>query len=116
MSGDERCIFCKIACGQLPGEFVHRDESCFVIRDIAPSARVHLLVIPNDHFTHLDNLTEDKKPMVGHMAAVAHRVAAAEGVSESGYRLVVNQREDAGQMVDHLHMHVLGGEKLGSMV
>ncbi len=116
MTDEERCIFCKIARGQLPGEFLHCDEVCFVIRDIAPSARVHLLVIPNDHFTHLENLTEDAEPMVGHLAAVAHKVAAAEGVSESGYRLVVNQRDDAGQVVDHLHMHVLGGEKLGSMV
>lgn len=108
-------MFCSILAGDIPGEFVHRDRTCFVIRDIAPAAPVHLLVIPNDHFEHLENLTPESEAMLGHMASVARSVAAGAGIDRSGYRLVINQRDDAGQMVDHLHMHVLGGERLGAM-
>ncbi len=108
-------MFCAILAGDIPGDFVHRDGTCFVIRDIAPAAPVHLLVIPNEHFEHLENLTPDSEAMLGHMASVARGAAAAEGIDRSGYRLVINQRGDAGQMVDHLHMHVLGGARLGAM-
>lgn len=116
MAADESCVFCRIVAGQLPAEFLHSDDTCFAIRDIAPAARVHLLVIPRGHVTHLDGIGEDGRRVVGHLASVATSVAVAEGIAESGYRLVINQRDDAGQEVDHLHLHVLGGEKLGGMV
>ena len=109
------CVFCSILAGEIPGQFVRKDDVCFVIRDIAPAAPVHLLVIPNEHFEHLENLTPESEAMLGHMASVARSVAASEGIDQSGYRLVINQRSDAGQMVDHLHMHVLGGSKLRAM-
>jgi histidine triad (HIT) family protein len=109
------CIFCKIESGEIPGDFLHRDEVCFVIRDIAPTASTHLLVIPNEHFTHLDGLDPKRADMVGHMVMVARQMAQAEGIADSGYRLVINQKDDAGQLIDHLHLHVLGGEKLGRM-
>ena len=76
---------------------------------------MHLLVIPNDHLAHLDGLTADQTDVIGHMFRVAAEMAGKEGLAESGYRLVVNQRDDAGQLVDHLHLHVLGGKKLGRM-
>lgn len=113
MSDD--CIFCKIGGGEIESEIVYRDDTCFVIKDIAPKAPVHLLVIPNRHFTGLEGLTPEDYAMVGGMFAAAKEVAGAEGVSGSGYRLIVNQGADAGQAVDHLHLHVLGGRRLGAM-
>ena len=109
------CIFCMIRDGQIPGDFLYRDDSCFVIRDINPAAPTHLLVIPNAHFTFISGLTSDFHATLGVMFEVAHRVAAQEGVDASGYRLIVNQGEHAGQMIDHLHLHVLGGRALGRM-
>ena len=109
------CIFCKIGAGEIDSEIVYRDDTCFVIKDIAPKAPVHLLVIPNRHFTRLDDLTPGDYAMVGGMFAAAREVAGSEGVSGGGYRLIVNQGADAGQAVDHLHLHVLGGRRLGAM-
>jgi histidine triad (HIT) family protein len=72
-------------------------------------------VIPNEHFTHLENLSIQARDMLGHMVKVASEMADSAGIAKTGYRLVINQRNDAGQMVDHLHLHVLGGGKLGAM-
>lgn len=112
---EEDCIFCKIRDGEIPGDFLYRDDSCFVIRDINPAAPTHLLVIPSAHFTFISGLTAEFHPTLGKMFEAAHRVAAQEGVDASGYRLVINQGADAGQMIDHLHLHVLGGRPLGAM-
>ena len=109
------CIFCKIGSGETESDILYRDESCFVIRDIAPLAPLHLLVIPNRHFTLLADLESDFYPVLGDMFAAASRMAGEEGVKDTGYRLVINQGEHAGQAVDHLHLHVLGGKPLGRM-
>ena len=109
------CIFCRIGSGAVGSEILYRDDQCFVIRDIAPKAPVHLLVIPNQHFTFLSNLTPDHYAMIGRMFEVARDMAKREEVADSGYRLVVNQGRDGGQQVDHLHLHVLGGHQLGAM-
>ncbi len=109
------CMFCRIGSGEAPSDILYRDSHCFVVRDIAPKAPVHLLVIPNEHFTFLSDLTPGHGTMVGAMLLAAEAVAVQEGVGQSGYRLVINQRDDSGQMVDHLHMHVLGGRPLVGM-
>ena len=109
------CIFCKIRDGGIPADILHRDDHCFVIRDIAPKAPVHLLVIPNLHIESLRGLSGAGREAIGGMYAAAGQMAAAEGVGSSGYRLVVNQGRDADQTVDHLHLHVLGGKPLGGM-
>ncbi len=109
------CIFCKIKDGEIPADVLHRDEHCFVIRDIAPKAPVHLLVIPNLHIGPLRGLSMDERAAVGGMYAAAAQMAAGEGVDSTGYRLVVNQGRDADQTVAHLHLHVLGGRQLGGM-
>ena len=109
------CIFCKISAGEIPSESLYQDEDCFVIRDIAPRAPTHLLIIPKQHFTYLTGMTPEFQLVVGSMFNAAREVADLEGVAESGYRLVVNQRDDSGQDVPHLHMHLLGGRKLGPM-
>lgn len=113
MAGD--CIFCKIRDGEIPAEILHGDDHCFVIRDIAPKAPVHLLVIPNLHVESLSALTGDERAAIGGMYAAAGRMAALAGVDSTGYRLVVNQGRDADQTVEHLHLHVLGGRPLGGM-
>ena len=109
------CIFCKIRDGEIPGDVLLRNDHCFVIRDIDPKAPVHLLVIPNRHIVSLSTLTADEREAIGAMFAAAHQAAASEGVDSTGYRLVVNQGWDSGQVVDHLHLHVLGGKSLGGM-
>lgn len=111
----EECIFCKIGGGEIASEILYRDESSFVIRDIAPRAPTHLLVLPSEHVTYLDSLYPEREGLLGHLLLVARDMARAEGLTEAGYRLVVNQGLDGGQVVPHLHLHVLGGRQLGSM-
>ena len=112
---EQVCIFCKIRDGEIPSDVLYRDDSCFVIRDIAPKAPVHLLVIPTEHFTFLSHLDSGFHATLGAMLEAAHMMAAREGVDQSGYRLIINQGANSGQMIDHLHLHVLGGRPLGEM-
>lgn len=109
------CIFCKIGAGQVPSAFLYRDDRCFVVRDIHPRAPTHLLVIPQRHVGAVTGLSAGDEPLLGHLLAVAGQVARHEGLTERGYRIVVNQGADAGQEVAHLHVHVLGGRGLGAM-
>ena len=111
----EDCLFCKIRDGEIPSEILHRDEHCFVIRDIAPTTPTHLLVIPVQHFTYLTGLTPEFLHTIGAMFDVAKNMAETEGIAESGYRLVINQGEQSGQQVPHLHLHVLGGRAMGPL-
>ena len=110
---DESCVFCKIRDGEIPSEILHRDEHCFVIRDINPVAPVHLLVMPLQHYALLSEVDSDLDAMMGAMFDAARNMADTEGVAESGYRLVINQGRDGGQEVLHLHLHVIGGRRLG---
>ena len=109
------CIFCKIGSGEIESEILYRDEHCFVIRDIAPKAPVHLLIIPNLHFTYLTGLTPDFYPVLGGMFNAAMEMARHEGVGDAGYRLIINQGDYAGQQVPHLHLHLLAGRPLAGM-
>ena len=109
------CIFCKIGSAQVPSEFVYRDDKMFVIRDIDPKAPTHLLIIPFQHTASLAYVAPSNESTCGHMFAVAEEVARREGVTKTGYRLVVNQGPDSGQEISHLHMHVLGGRQLSAM-
>ena len=111
----ETCVFCKIRDGEIPSEILHRDDHCFVIRDIAPAAPTHLLVIPVRHFEYLTGMDPDFHPTLAAMFAAARDAAVSEGVSESGYRLIINQRDDSGQEVPHLHLHVIGGRRLSGL-
>ena len=108
------CIFCQIGRTQAD-KHLYSDERCFVIRDIAPSAPTHLLVIPHQHITSLPAADPAQEAMLGHLFTIAEQMAHQERVHESGYRLVVNQGRDAGQGVDHLHLHVLGGKQLPAL-
>lgn len=109
------CIFCEIRDGNIASEVLYRDTYCFVICDISPRAPVHLLVIPNQHFTPSDGPSHEFRDVIGAMHVVAHKMARMEGIENNGYRLVINQGLDAGQEVTHLHMHLLGGRRLGEL-
>ena len=112
---DENCIFCRVESGVLDADIVYQDDMCFVIRDIAPAAPVHLLVIPRKHFTYLADLNIFDHTMLGSMFEAAAESAKLTDIDDAGYRLVINQGNDSGQQVAHLHLHVLGGKRLAGM-
>lgn len=107
------CLFCHMASGDVSVEKLHEDELCFAIRDINPRAPVHLLVVPHEHIPRISDVAEQHDSLLGRMVSVANHLAAAEGLSERGYRLTFNCGEEGGQTIYHLHLHVLGGRQLG---
>ena len=107
---EENCLFCNIIAGKIPGNFVHQDERCVVIRDINPQAPTHVLVIPRDHLESLDDASQKEESLLGHLLRVAARVANDQG--NDSYHSVINTGAGAGQSVFHLHVHVLGGRGL----
>jgi histidine triad (HIT) family protein len=110
---DERvCIFCKIIKGEIPSQIVYQDAEVLAFKDIQPKAPVHLLIIPKKHIPTLLNLTENEKENVGRLILVANKLAKENKIAESGYRLVFNCNQDAGQAVFHIHLHMLGGRQL----
>ena len=109
---EESCLFCKIIAGEIPGDLVHQDERCVVIRDINPQAPMHVLVIPRDHIESLDDASQKEEGLLGHLLRIAARVANDQGHAEKGYRTVINTGAGAGQSVFHLHVHVLAGRNM----
>jgi histidine triad (HIT) family protein len=107
------CLFCKIAQKTMNADIIFEDDRAVAFRDISPQAPTHFLVIPQRHIASLDEIRRDDEPLIGHLFAVASKVAAQEGISEQGYRTVVNCGAGAGQSVFHIHLHVIGGRPLG---
>jgi histidine triad (HIT) family protein len=107
------CIFCQIAHGDFGTEFVAESETVVAFRDLHPQAPTHVLVIPRRHIASLNELGADDLTLAGELLAVAAKVAAIDGIAESGYRVLTNTGPDSGQSVFHLHLHVLGGRSLG---
>ena len=105
------CLFCKIIAGDIPSNKVYEDESVFAFYDIDPQAPTHFLVIPKEHIASCGEVTADNAAVVAHCLEVAAEVARLEGLT-GGFRLVSNCGPDAGQTVNHLHFHVLGGKEL----
>jgi histidine triad (HIT) family protein len=103
------CLFCRIVAGEIPSERVHDDDQVIAIRDIAPRAPTHILLIPRRHIASAADLLEEDGPLLGRLFAVAADLARAEGIADAGYRLVSNVGRWAGQSVDHLHVHLMGG-------
>ncbi len=112
----ETDIFCKIIEGKAPAEIVYRDEEIIAFKDIHPRAPVHILIIPKKHIRSVCELTPEDAPVLGKMALVADKVAKREGIFESGFRLVLNCGPDSGMIVPHLHMHLLGGRRMGGLI
>ena len=109
------CIFCRIASGEIPSEIVYQDKEAFAIRDIHPQAPKHLLIMPRQHIPTLAEVSEGREALLGHLVAIANLLAKKEGVAGSGYRVVINSGPDSGQEVPHLHLHLLGGRRLGRL-
>jgi histidine triad (HIT) family protein len=107
------CIFCRIASGEIPAAVVYQDEHVLAFRDIDPQAPMHLLVIPRRHIPSLELAVDADREILGRLLLGASAAARAEGCAESGYRAVLNVGADGGQLVPHVHVHILGGRGLG---
>lgn len=107
------CIFCKIVRGEIPSDIVYQDEDVLIFPDINPATPVHLLIIPKEHIPSLADINDSHTGIIDKMLNAAKKVAREKGVGESGYRLCINNGPDAGQVVPHLHMHLMGGKRLG---
>jgi histidine triad (HIT) family protein len=105
------CIFCKIIEGKIPSTAVYQDELSYAFADINPKAPVHVLIVPREHISSLNEAGQDHCALLGHLLWAAAEIARKKGLGD-GYRIVVNTGRDAGQSVDHLHLHLLGGRPL----
>jgi histidine triad (HIT) family protein len=110
MSAD--CLFCRIVAGEIPSTRVHEDDLVVAIRDINPQAPTHVLVMPKEHVASAADLGDAHGPLLGRIFGVAAELARQEGIDERGYRIVTNVGEWAGQSVDHVHFHLLGGRPM----
>ena len=109
------CVFCRIINGELPCEPLLETEEFLAFKDIQPAAPVHLLVVPKRHVATLNDMEDGDEGLLGRMVLAAGNLARTENIHESGYRLVLNCNRDGGQEVFHLHLHVMGGRRLGGM-
>ena len=105
-------IFKKIIDKEIPADIVYEDDLCLAFRDIDPQAPVHVLIIPKKEIVSLAEASEDDKDLLGHMLLTASQIARDMGVSDSGYRLVLNTNKEGGQEVEHMHIHLLGGRQM----
>ncbi|GHU25167.1 histidine triad nucleotide-binding protein [Spirochaetia bacterium] len=105
----EDCIFCKIAAGTIPSKKVYEDDECFAFHDISPQGPVHFLVIPKKHIRNIMETTPEDEPLLGRLLYRAQKLAVECGCGERGARFVINCKDNGGQTVDHLHIHVVGG-------
>ena len=112
MNSEINCVFCKIAKLQIDAELLYSDEFCFVVNDINPVSPVHLLIIPNFHYRNLQEIIKDFPKLFEQLIEISYQLSQDFGVAETGFRLVINQGDDAGQEIQHFHMHLLGGRKL----
>lgn len=110
----ENCIFCKIIAGKIPSKKIYEDEDFFVFHDINPSAPIHFLVVPKEHFLNLMDAGREREALLGRMLTLAPKLALEQGCrpgNEGGFRVMINNGADGGQEVYHLHMHVMGGPR-----
>ena len=106
---EKNCIFCKIVNGEISTEFLYEDETLVVFRDINPHAPVHILIVPKKHIRSINDLTEKDKEIISHMIMVGKDIAQKESVNSSGYKLLFNVERGGGQVIFHLHLHLIGG-------
>lgn len=112
----ENCIFCGIAKKESPAEIEYEDLEIIAFSDINPKTKVHILIIPKKHISSVTQLTEEDALLVGKMILIAKKIAESKGLADDGYRLCINAGRHSGQIVDHLHLHLMGGGKMGEMV
>lgn len=107
-----RCVFCEIVAGRADCDTLYQDGVITAFRDIRPQAPTHVLIVPNEHIASMEELCRSGNSLVAKMLSTAHHLAEAEGIAEGGYRLVMNTGPEAGRMIDHLHLHLLGGKRM----
>lgn len=105
------CLFCKIASGKMDTEFLFENENLVVFRDIRPQAPTHLLIVPKRHIRSINDIQEEDNAIISEMIQVAKEMAKKEAVSQSGYKLLFNVEKGGGQVIFHLHLHLIGGWK-----
>ncbi|HET9311276.1 MAG TPA: histidine triad nucleotide-binding protein [Actinomycetota bacterium] len=110
---DSACLFCRIGARQIPAEIIRESDRIVAFRDVDPKAPTHVLLIPKEHITSVAELGEDHGDVLVDIVQAASQLARADGIAESGWRLVTNVGPDAGQSVFHLHFHLLGGREMG---
>ncbi|MBN2809217.1 MAG: histidine triad nucleotide-binding protein [Deltaproteobacteria bacterium] len=108
----QECLFCRIIKGEIPSEKVYEDENLYAFKDINPKAPVHLLIIPKKHYATLNDLPDAEMGVIAEIHCVIKKLAAEFGVAESGYRVLANVNKDGGQVVYHVHYHLIGGRQL----
>lgn len=109
----DECVFCRIIRKEVPSQPIHEDHDMIAFPDIHPVAPVHVLIVPKEHMADLNEAGGKDVPLLGKMLRLAARIANEKGVAESGYRVVINNGEEGGQVVPHLHLHLIGGKALG---
>ena len=106
------CIFCKIIAGEMDTEFVYKDEMAVAFNDINPIAPTHVLVVPIEHIDALSDVDSSHEGMLGHLVRICNEVAKINNIAERGYRVVINCGKEGGQIIPHLHLHVIGGRHM----
>ena len=110
------CVFCRIVAGEIPADIVFQDGEFLAFRDIKPQAPTHILIIPKAHIPSLNDINDNHQALMGRIILLARDLAEKEGLSGRGYRLSVSTGSDGGQLVPHVHFHLLGGRKLSDML
>ena len=110
------CVFCRIVAGEIPADIAYQDKALLAFRDIHPQAPTHILIIPKSHIASLADITAKHQALMGRIILLARDLAEKEGISDGGYRLSVSTGADGGQLVPHVHFHLLGGRKLSDML
>lgn len=109
------CVFCKIVQGEIPSSVVFEDDTALAFLDINPAAPTHVLIIPKEHIGSVNDLDNDHENLIGHLIMISKLLAEDQGISASGYRLIINTGKDSGQIVHHLHLHLMGGSRMGPL-
>ena len=112
MSMPEECLFCRIVAGEIPSDIIYQDNEFLAFRDINPQAPKHVIIIPKSHITSLSELTAQQHGLIGRLIILAKDIAAKEGIAKKGYRLAINCGPEGGQVIPHLHLHLIGGRRL----
>lgn len=106
------CIFCRIIEGQSPNDTVYEDDRVIAFLDINPAAPIHILIVPREHISSINQVQDDQEELIGHLFTTAKHLAEVNNIAESGYRLIINTGPDARQAVFHIHLHLLGGQQM----
>jgi histidine triad (HIT) family protein len=111
MTSEPNCLFCKIIEKKIPSRFVHEDDYAVAFEDVNPQAPVHTLIVPKKHIPDIHSIAISERELIGHLFFVAKSIASQKGLEKGGYRMVINNGQDAGQSVFHVHLHLLSGRR-----